>query len=374
MHSLARLAPTALVAFAFVNIGLAQPTAVGEMAKIRVAEDGSRFVVGDSGETFTPWGFNYLGRHGELIEESWAEDWPRVERDFREMRKLGANVARVHLQFGTYLTGPDEVNEAELARLRKLLDLAEETGLYLDVTGLNLFRLDQIPAWYDAMDEAERWRVQARWWEAIAETCAGRPAVFCYDLTNEPVIGGAPAEGAPKWVGGELGGFWFVQRLTDDPGDRTQAEIAEAWVAQLTAAIRRHDAETPITVGAIPWAHVWPNAKPVFYAPDALAHLDFVSIHMYPKSGEIDQAVAATKVYDLGKPLVVEEVFAMNCSLDELDEYIAKSTPPVDGYIAHYFGYTIAEHNQGAEPAGPLVAKFLEYWREKGAEVVGGGK
>jgi branched-chain amino acid transport system permease protein len=80
------------------------------------------------------------------------------------MRKLGANVVRIHLQFGTYMKEPDAFDEAALGRLRKMLDLAQETGLYLDLTGLSCYHLDHIPAWYDALDEKERWDVQARWW------------------------------------------------------------------------------------------------------------------------------------------------------------------------------------------------------------------
>ena len=336
--------------------------------KIRISADGRRFVVGEGDATFTPWGFNYLGRFEELVEESWADDWERLRRDFREMHNLGANVGRVHLQFGTFMTSPDDVDEEELARLRAMLDLAREEGLYLDVTGLSLYRLSAIPAWYDEMDDVARWRVQARFWGAVAKTCTGHPAVFCYDLMNEPIAGGSAKEGEPRWVGGELGGFWFVQRLTEGAGGRPSVEIAEAWAAQLVAAIREHDAQTPITVGVIPWAHVWPNAKPIFYAPEVARHLDFVSIHLYPAAGEIDQATAAASVYDLGMPLVVEETFPLACSIEELDEFIDASSDRVDGWISHYFGRTIEEHAAGAEPSGPLSAKFLEYWRRKGRE------
>ena len=41
-----------------------------------------------------------------------------------------------------------------------------------------------------------------------ADAFAGHPAVFCYDLMNEPIIGGPAKEGEPRWVGGELDGFY----------------------------------------------------------------------------------------------------------------------------------------------------------------------
>jgi hypothetical protein len=341
--------------------------------KVRISPDGVGFVLQPSGRRFVPWGFNYLGRFGELVEESWDADWARVENDFREMRRLGANVLRVHLQFGTYMKSPGQVDRLELARLRRMLDLARDQGLYVDITGLGCYRRARIPAWYDALDEADRWQAQADWWTAIAETCAGHPAVFCYDLMNEPVVGGAAKPGEPRWVGGELGGLYFVQRITGDLRGRTSLDVADAWVEKLTAAIRRNDPHGLITVGVIPWAHVWPTAKPLFYSPRVGRHLDFVSIHLYPGKGEVAKAVTALAVYDVGKPLVVEETFPLSCSIEELDEFIDRTADRADGWVSHYFGRTIEEHRRGAEPGGEMVARFLEYWREKGKKVTAGG-
>ncbi|QEL16245.1 cellulase family glycosylhydrolase [Limnoglobus roseus] len=317
-----------------------------------------------------PWGFNYLGRFERLAEDDWdtPAGWRNIETDFAEMRKLGANVVRWHLQFETFMAAADKPRADQLARLKKLLDLAGETGLYLDLTGLNCFRLKRIPEWYDKLAEADRWAAQARFWSAIAETCAGHPAAFCYDLVNEPVIN----EPGPKdhpWVGGELGGFHFVQRISNKPAGRDTKDIAEAWVKTLVAAIRTHDKDTLITVGVIPWAMVWPNAKPLFYSPQVARHLDFVSVHFYPSAGKVDKAQAALAVYDIGKPLVVEETFPLSCSVAELDQFIDGAADRADGWISHYFGATPAEHRAGAKPNGPLVADFLEYWKKKGEKV-----
>src|SRR5690606_21242189 len=120
------------------------------LAPIRLGNDGQGFVHADTGKPYRPWGFNYLGRHGELAEESWDADWQRIETDFREMRRLGANVVRWHLQLATFMTSPTEVDAEQLARLRRLLDLARDNDLYLDLTGLGCYRRDKIPAWYDA--------------------------------------------------------------------------------------------------------------------------------------------------------------------------------------------------------------------------------
>ena len=78
---------------------------------ISVAEDGRSFVLRPSGRAFQPWGFNYdHDESGRLLEDYWEREWPKVEQDFREMKDLGANVARIHLQFGKFMKGPDEPN------------------------------------------------------------------------------------------------------------------------------------------------------------------------------------------------------------------------------------------------------------------------
>ncbi|MEM9478733.1 MAG: cellulase family glycosylhydrolase [Verrucomicrobiota bacterium] len=337
--------------------------------KVQVSKDGGYFLQKGSPEKFVPWGFNYLGQFGRLAEDDWdtPEGWSRIERDFGEMRDLGANVVRWHLQFKTFMKGPKSPRQESLDRLKELLKLARETGLYLDLTGLNCFRKDRIPEWYAALDEKERWQAQAVFWEAIAKTCAGDPIVFCYNLMNEPVIAKA-AEGEDPWVAGELGGFYFVQRISNDPAGRKQEEIAEQWVEKLVKAIRSRDETTLVTVGAIPWAFVWPNVKPVFFSPRVSRHLDFVSIHVYPKPGTLEKELPALAVYDIGKPLVIEEIFPMNCSLEELDAFVEGGRDRVDGWISHYFGYTAEEHRAGAEPS-PSVAEFMEYWSSKRATV-----
>jgi len=330
---------------------------------VRISADGTHFVLKDSGKRFTPWGFNYLGEFGTILEEYWADKWPAIEEDFREMKKLGANVIRVHLQLPTYMAAPDRMRPEALKRLRRLLDLARDTGLYLDLTGLGLYRIKDVPPWLDALDEAGRWKAQACFWREIARACKGHPAVFCYDLMNEPVIT-EPKPGEPAWLTGELEGFYFVQRIAKEIKGRTQVEIAAAWVKQMTQAIRKADADTLITVGVIPWAQIWPNAKPIFYAPGAAKHLDFVSVHFYPRKDKVPADLAALKVYDIGKPIVIEETFPMSCSHEEFATFITESRATAEGWISHYFGKTIAEHRKEKDLKNAIIATFLEYWQK----------
>lgn len=95
---------------------------VGEMPWVQVADDKQGFVAADSGKLFVPWGFNY--DHDEtsrLLEDYWDTEWPTVEEDFQEMKQIGANVARIHLQTAKFMTGPETVNEANPERLGRLV-------------------------------------------------------------------------------------------------------------------------------------------------------------------------------------------------------------------------------------------------------------
>ena len=187
--------------------------------RVQISEDGTSFVLAESGEKFVPWGFNFVGEFGQILEEYWKEDWTGVEEDFRRMRSLGANVVRLHLQVGTYLTTPEEVDQTALNLLRDTLDLAQRCGLYVNLTGLGCYHLDAVPPWFDELSESNRWEVQARFWEGIAGICTDHPAVFCYDLMNEPVVS-RPKDGQHPWLLGELEGFYFVQRISNDPQQR----------------------------------------------------------------------------------------------------------------------------------------------------------
>jgi len=340
---------------------------------IRPSQDAGGFVRTGSGVRFRAWGVNYdHDTPGRLLEDYWRQEWPTIVEDFQEIKALGANVVRIHLQTAKFMKTPKEPDEASLEQLARLVELAEQTGLYLDITGLGCYHKKDVPQWYDAMDEASRWDVQVRFWEAVAKTCAGSPAIFCYDLMNEPILPGA---GKPEteWLTGELGGKYFVQRITLDLKDRTREQVAKAWVDKLVGAIRKHDSRHMVTVGVIPWAHVWPNAKPFFYSKEVGENLDFASVHFYPKKGEVEKALTALAVYEVGKPLVVEEMFPLSCSVEELEAFIDGSAEIADGWISFYWGTSIEDYAKGdLDLAGAIIKNWLEHFRAKGPQMLHG--
>jgi Cellulase (glycosyl hydrolase family 5) len=346
------------------------PASGQPLAWIRTSADKTHFVCDGTDNSFVPWGFNYdRDDAGRLLEDYWADDSARVADDFREMKSLGANVVRIHLQLCRFMKSPDQPDEENLARLSRLVRLAEETGVHLDVTGLGCYLKQDVPAWYDAMDESDRWKVQARFWSAVAGVCKASPAIFCYDLMNEPVASGGPND---DWLAGEpLDGKYYLQRLTLDMQGRTESDIAKEWITEMCAAIRGVDQRHMITVGLVPWEQTFgPGAASVFRDPDVAAPLDFLSIHYYPRDGKLDDDLAILKLYDIGKPLVMEEIYPLHSSAGATEEFIRKSRKYANGWISFYWGKTPKEYDKEVE-----VSTFWDgiYDKEAGIKCAAAG-
>ncbi len=351
-----------LLAAAFLtSVVFAQPPAATKMPWVAVAKDGKGFVLMPGGKPFVPWGVNYdRDTAGRLIEDYWEKEWDTVEDDFAEMKKLGANVIRVHLQFGKFMDAADKPNEKSLARLAKLLRVAETNRLYLDVTGLGCYHKKDVPAWYDALSESARWDAQVHFWEAVARTCAKSPAVFCYDLMNEPVVAGGKRKDG-DWLGGAFAGKHFVQFINLDQKDRSRPDIAKAWIDRLTTAVRKVDSRHLVTVGLVDWSLDRKGLTSGFVPQKACGKLDFVCVHLYPATGKFDEAVQTLKGFAIGKPVVVEETFPLRCSPKELDVFINRAGSDAAGWISFYWG-TPPEKLRGSKN---LVDALLRDWLER---------
>jgi hypothetical protein len=81
--------------------------------------------------------------------------------------------------------------------------------------------------------------------------------------------------------------------------------------------------------------------------------------------------LAALKVYDVGKPVVIEETFPLSCGQAEFETFIDASRERVDGYIGFYWGKTIDEYSRpDVGIAGAIMRTWLEYFRTQGPAIV----
>ncbi|HEY7120772.1 MAG TPA: cellulase family glycosylhydrolase [Tepidisphaeraceae bacterium] len=340
------------------HLCIAQP-----MDRITLSPDGTSFIT-VSGKPFHPWGFNYdRDFKMRLLEDYWAAEWDTVVADFGEMRSLGANTVRIHLQFARFMTAADKPDEPALAKLRKLLALAEREDLYLDITGLACYRRADVPDWYADLDEHARWAAQASFWSAIAAACSQSPAVFCYDLVNEPAVPSKPLA-ARHWLIGDLGPFTYCQFLTLDPAGRAGDDIARAWARQMIAAIRKHDPKRLVTLGMLPNTLRDSPKGSCGFDVDAIAKdLDFVAVHFYPESGKFERDLAWLKRFAVGKPLVVEETFPLGCKPGELGQFIDRASA-VNGWISFYWGRSPVELSASKNVADAITADWLDTFQK----------
>ncbi|HVR87743.1 MAG TPA: cellulase family glycosylhydrolase [Planctomycetota bacterium] len=333
--------------------------------RIAVAPGGRGFVRHPSGQAWVPWGVNYdRDASLHLLEEYWDFEWNRVAGDFREIQALGCTVVRVHLQFGRFMKSPELANEESLARLARLLDLAEGLGLYLDLTGLGCYRKEDAPLWYLNAPEKDRWAMQARFWESVAKTCAPSPAVFCYTLMNEPLS--AP-QASDDLLGGDLGGLHYVERLTRDPAGRTRSQVTRQWMETLIPGIRRQDPSRLVSCGMFFLFEV-PNGLTLGPDPaEAGAPLDFLSLHLYPRELEIQKEIDLLRTLtSAGKPIVIQEMYTLHCSLSTFRGFLEKTRGLASGWMGFYWGRTIAECKKSHKLEDALMAAWLEFFKEQG--------
>lgn len=339
---------------------LSAPGRAAEMPRIELSADGQRFELADSDTQFIPWGHNYAST--DLLERLEA-DPQRVAREFQEMKAAGTTVARVHPELPRILTGPGQANPRAVSQLRQLLETAEQSGIYLKITGLAAYRIADRLEWYDTLPEAERWQTQAFFWETVAATCAQSPAVFAYDLVNEPAAVGKVEDG---WYTGRMGDVEFCQRLSLTPGDRTAGDIFRDWTRQMVAAIDKHDPQRLITLGMLPFPTAYQST---------VEHLDFVSPHLYPETGKVEQELELLKRFDWGKPIVIGETFPLKSGVADLRQFLLESRPWADGWLGHWPDTSpevLAQRKAAGEATihDAIWLSWVELFRELGPEML----
>src|SRR5581483_7024051 len=99
----------------------------------------------------------------------------------------------------------------------------------------------------------------------------------------------------------------FVQLISLELAGRTPAQVARAWTGRLVEAIRARDPDHLITVG------MQSDERASRFPAAAVAPLlDFLSVHVYPRTGHVRESLALVqKLASLGKPVLVEETYLL---------------------------------------------------------------
>jgi hypothetical protein len=181
---------------------------------------------------------------------------------------------------------------------------------------------------------------------------------------NEPVVPGGDKP-QDNWLGPAFGDKYFVQFITRARSGRPRPEVAKAWVQQLIAAIRKHDPHTLITVGLVPWSLDRPGLTSGFVPQQIAGDLDFIAVHLYPEAGKLDDAMETLKGFDVGKPVVIEEIFPLKCTAAELTDFIQQSRGSAAGWIGFYWGETPAELAETKTIGAAITAQWLDLFKTR---------
>ena len=335
------------------------------MELIVVAPGGCDFEERGSGRPYIPFGTNYYDPHTGWAPKLWRRfDAEKVREHFHVMSEMGVNCARVFLTAGSFQPTSERVEEQALAKLDILVRIARANHIRLILTGPDHW--EGQPAYWKPDRYAGEDALQAleRFWDAVGRRYRGEPAIFAWDLLNEPHLPWFVEQWRPKWNawlhrtygkwetlksawGGELteADKWDnVAAPEDRPAagnprlldwQRFREHLADEWVRRQVDAIRRADPSHLVTVGYIQWSYplVRPG-NPSRYAafnPRRQAHwLDFVTIHFYPT---------------LGNPFQSEKNWQNNISyLQTVLAYCHTGKPVVLGEFGWYGGGAPQHH------------------------------
>ena len=327
-----------------------------KLPKIRVADDGRSFVT-DDGQPFVPFGVNYFRPGTGWAPKFWTLfDEEAFRADFALMKETGVNCIRIFLTYGSFQTETGALHPEGLAKFDKLLELAEEFGIYIHPCGISPFGEpaceEHAKQWNQRFTNDEAIAARVQFLKAFAARYKGHSAIFAYDLKNEPSIPWDEEPSIkPKW------NLWLKKHFLsaedfakkrnipletvkwgdeDAPKDFTnralildyqhfREELADHWTRIQAEAIKSVDPDALVTVGYIQWSvpallpglQHYAAFKPARQAP----YVDFMEIHFYPlavgffeyeNKSDLEQNLAyleaiVSEVAATGKPVVIAE-------------------------------------------------------------------
>jgi len=180
-----------------------------------------------------------------------------ISKDFSQLQEMGLNMVRIFVPYEEF--GKAAVNSAKLIKLNKLLDIADKYDIKVLVTLFDFYGN------YELMD----WTLTHRHAETIVSALKDHPALFGWDIKNEPDL---------------------------DFESRTKEKVL-AWLEEMIIRIRAWDPQHPVTIG-------WSSAAA---APNMAKQVDFVSFHYYLEPSEFAQTYKALRKSVGGKPILLSE-------------------------------------------------------------------
>jgi hypothetical protein len=77
------------------------------------------------------------------------------------------------------------------------------------------------------------------------------------------------------------------------------------------------------------------------------------------------------KGFSVGKPVVIEEMFPLNCSISDFEQFIDQGRKTASGWIGFYWGKTPEECRKSHTIQDDLVLRWLEIFQRKSQAIAG---
>ena len=217
----------------------------------KVKIKGKQFIVDN--KPFISKGINYY-----TAESPWEDFWPNfdekvIKNDFKTIKSLGFNTVRIFIPYHQF--GENKVQSEYLSKLICLLDLAETEDLKVIITLFDFFLQYQ----------AENWTFADRHVEMITRGVNGHPAIFSWDIKNEPNLD-------------------FESQGED---------IVKEWLKFIAGRIRHYTQSELVTIG-------WSSP---LYITTLHDDVDYYSFHYYERAEDL----AGYLDSNFDKPILLEE-------------------------------------------------------------------
>ncbi|MGK5640490.1 cellulase family glycosylhydrolase [Streptomyces sp. URMC 126] len=345
---------------------LATPTSRAEAAPAAPAApgDGIPPLTDDDGRTLTLRGWNLADK--EHRGDRALEDI--TERHLRELSARGFDFARLAVFWDDLEPRPGRYSERYLRKIERILDWAARYRVrvvidaHQDVYGPAFGGHRGIPEWATRTDglpyrphpddwfaeyfepgvqaafehlyeDADLRRAQQRMWRVLAGRLAGHPAVYGYDLINEPMGKLRPGEDLPAAAG------------------RVEATQVTPMYNRLVAAIRSVDRKhrifvepTPVVGEGVPASlgRIHDPAGRLVYAPHFYETSMETGADYDPAARWIERYEAAVVRYPRERriPVVVGEWGPPDSTLPNMGRYYADALASLDRYGSGWAGWT----------------------------------
>jgi len=85
-------------------------------------------------------------------------------------------------------------------------------------------------------------------------------------------------------------------------------------------------------------------------------------VHLYPEAGKLDAALETLKGFNVGKPVVIEEIFPLKCSTADLGKFIDLASDHAAGLVGFYWGRTREECKKSGTLGDAIMLAWLEFF------------